>query len=138
MQNKPSVLLAFDFGMKRIGMAIGQSITQSANPLPILKAKDGVPDWQQVASVIEEWGVEAFIVGLPYNMDGTEQLMTHRARKFGNKLAGRFNKPVFFVDERLTTIEAKSQMHEQIKGRSRFEKADSIAAVLILESWFSS
>ena len=133
-----SIILGFDFGLKRIGVAIGQKVTNSANPLKILIAENGVPKWLEISKLIEEWGADALVVGLPFNMDKTEQPLTHRAREFGYELEKRFNLPVFFTDERLTTIEAKSQMHAEKKNRARFEKADSIAAKLIVESWMRS
>lgn len=132
---KPHIILGFDFGIKKIGVAIGQTITQSANPLPILRANNGVPNWSLIQQLISEWGVEAIIVGLPLNMDGTEQAITKRARAFGHECEKRFQLPVYFVDERLTTVTAKDDMHSQLKGAARFEKADSISAKLIVESW---
>ena len=79
----PHTILGFDFGLKRIGVAVGQTVTQSARPLTILNAKQGVPDWLEIKKLILEWGVNALIVGLPLNMDGTEQPITARAREFG-------------------------------------------------------
>lgn len=132
------VVLGFDFGLKKIGVAIGQCVTQSANPLTILKANNGVPQWNEISALIDEWCADALIVGLPLNMDGTEQAITKRAKQFGNQLVAQFHLPVFFVDERLTTIAAKDHMHTTIKGQARFAAADSISAKLIVESWFSS
>ena len=71
-----SILLGFDFGMKRIGVAVGQTVTQSARPLKTIKAKEGVPDWDEIEQLIKIWQPDAFIVGIPLNMDGTEQLLT--------------------------------------------------------------
>jgi putative holliday junction resolvase len=131
------VILGFDFGLKRIGVAVGQSITQTANPLTVLNANRGVPNWADVKKIIDEWGVDALIVGLPLNMDGTEQFITQQAKLFGEQLKKQFNLPVIFVDERLTTIAAKEEMHATRKGAARFERADSVSAKLILESWFN-
>lgn len=133
-----SVVLGFDFGLKRIGVAVGQKVTQSANPLTILNANQGVPDWSIIKKLINEWGVDALIVGLPLNMDGAEQPITARARKFGDQLMQKFALPVYFVDERLTTIAARAQMHHEIKGQARFGAADSMSAKLIVESWLQS
>lgn len=127
-------ILAFDFGTKKIGVAIGQSVSGSAQPLPELMAKEGQPDWHKVALLIEEWQPDAFVVGVPVEMDGREFELTLRARKFGQRLHGRFGKPWFEMDERLTSFEARE------KGRQRNLKGglvDSIAASLILQSWFT-
>ncbi len=131
-------LLSFDFGDKSIGVAYGQSITASARPLPALKAQHGQPDWLQVERLIKEWQPDALVVGCPLNMDGTEQELTLRARKFARRLHGRFALPVEMVDERLTTVEAKARLFEEGGYRALQKDAiDSESAVLILESWFS-
>ncbi len=83
-------LLAFDFGTKSIGVAIGQRITGTARPLTAIKANDGTPDWTQFEKLLKEWQPELVVVGLPLNMDGTNQPLTDRARKFANRLHGRF------------------------------------------------
>ncbi|PIZ04997.1 MAG: Holliday junction resolvase RuvX [Gammaproteobacteria bacterium CG_4_10_14_0_8_um_filter_38_16] len=136
--HKHRIVLGFDFGLRKIGVAVGQLITQTANPLEILKANRGVPDWARIQKLIVTWGADALIVGLPLNMDGTEQWITQRAREFGNTLREKCNLPIFFVDERLTTIAAKEIMHDNLKGAARFENADSVSAKLIIESWFFS
>jgi putative holliday junction resolvase len=126
-------LLGLDFGMRKIGVAIGQVVTKSATPLDALKAQDGKPNWDSIRKIIDDWAVEGFVVGIPYNMDGSEQPMTQAARTFANTLQSHFHLPVFLMDERLTTKEAKSI----IQGSDQFSAADldSIAAKLILESW---
>lgn len=135
MENK--TILAFDFGTTSIGVAIGQTVTSQASPLTALKATDGAPDWLLVEKLIKEWLPDLFVVGLPLNMDGTEQPLTHRAKRFGNRLNGRFAIPVSFQDERLTSVEAKSRLFDEkgFKGLSK-KNIDSRAAVIILESWF--
>ena len=130
-------LLGFDYGTKNIGVAAGQTITSSANSLPGLKAKDGVPDWNQIEKLINEWKPDLVLVGLPLNMDDSESELSARARKFGNRLHGRFGVKVEMVDERLSSFEAKGEVMS--RGGSRDYKnnpVDSIAARLILESWF--
>jgi len=127
-------ILAFDFGTHRIGMAFGQELTGTASPLPILPARDGIPDWLQLERIINEWQPDAFVVGMPLNMDGTEGPITPRARKFGNRLHGRFHRPIHTMDERLSTIEAKEKLAEA-SNKNRIG-LDSMAATLILESWF--
>lgn len=134
---KPHVLLAFDFGTQRIGVAVGQTMTGTATALAILPAIDGTPDWQKVEKLIHEWQPDAFVVGIPLNMDGTESQMSIRARKFGKRLYGRFGKPCHEVDERLSSFEVKHRLAEQDKKMNAQQPIDSLAAKLILESWLS-
>lgn len=130
-------ILAFDFGTSSIGCAIGQSITATAQGLPAFKAQDGIPNWELVGKVIDEWQPDLLVVGVPLNMDGTEQPLTQRAKKFANRLNGRFNLPVQLQDERLTTVSARSEIFERGGYRAlKKGKVDSISACLILESWF--
>ena len=132
-------LLAFDFGTQSIGVSAGEASVQIANELKPLKAKDGIPDWQHIEALIREWQPERLLVGLPLNMDGSEQEMTRRARKFAQRLHGRFRLPVELVDERLSTREAKELAFERgHRGNFADKPIDSIAARLILESWWSS
>jgi len=130
-------LLAFDYGTKNIGVATGQTITSSATSLPPLKAKDGIPDWTQIEKLLGEWKPDVVLVGLPLNMDDSESELSTRARKFANRLHGRFGVKVELIDERLSSFEAKGEVMS--RGGSRDYKnnpVDSIAARLILESWF--
>ncbi|SFK03734.1 Holliday junction resolvase RuvX [Methylophaga sulfidovorans] len=131
-------LLGFDFGMKNIGIAVGQELTATANPLTAIKARDGIPDWSQIEKLLKEWQPDLLIVGLPLNMDGTEQEMTAAAKRFGNRLNGRFNIPVEWQDERLTTYEALDQMGIRSKMDSRQRSdVDQLSAQLILQSWLN-
>ncbi|MDM7859503.1 Holliday junction resolvase RuvX [Alteromonas sp. ASW11-36] len=132
-------LLCFDFGEKSIGVAVGQSITRTASPLAALKANDGIPDWQLIANLYAEWLPTKIIVGMPLNMDGTEQPISARAKKFGDRLHGRFRKPVELWDERLSTVDAKAELFE-LGGYKKLEKGkiDSVSACLILQSWFDN
>jgi len=131
------LLLAFDFGTTRIGVAVGQPVTATASPLAWIKAKDGTPDWAALERLVAEWQPHALVVGLPLNMDGSLCDMSHRARKFANRLHARFGLPSYLVDERLTSHEAKG-IHLGRGGGSNFkqESVDGLAAQLILESWF--
>ena len=124
--------MAFDFGTQKIGVAVGQTATLTTTALPELRAKDGQPDWDAVARLIQEWEPDAFVVGVPVNMDGSEFDLTARARKFGQRLHGRFGKPWFPMDERLSSFDAR----QTAQGR-RGGLVDSIAASLILQSWFN-
>lgn len=130
------LLLGFDYGSKQIGVAVGQVITQSARELCVLKAQNGVPDWQKVEALIKEWQPDAIVVGLPLNMDGSKSEMSERAEKFARRLHGRFNLPVFTHDERLTTFEAKGERLRQGQhGGYRDNPVDAIAAALLLQGW---
>lgn len=126
-------VMAFDFGTKRIGIAYGQTLTQTAQPVAEIPARDGIPDWLQIEKLINEWQPDCFLTGLPLNMDGTENEMCVRARKFANRLHGRFGKPSHLWDERLSSEEAKA-----IRPSDNYKKnaVDGIAASAILESWF--
>ena|SRR3990167_5748290 len=133
----PTSILGFDFGLKRIGVAVGQSITKTAQSLTVLNANKGVPNWREIQLLIDEWAADALIVGLPLKMDKTEQPITQKARAFGEQLKQHFNLPVYFVDERLTTIAARDEMHTYIKGKGRFAAADGVSAKLIVESFWN-
>ncbi|MBW7982962.1 Holliday junction resolvase RuvX [Enterobacillus tribolii] len=134
---KSRTIIAFDFGTRSIGAAIGQEITGTARPLASLKAQDGTPDWQKVEKLLREWQPDLVVVGLPLNMDGTEQPVTAQARKFANRLHGRFGVQVALHDERLSTVEAKSHLFDT-GGFRALDKGsvDAASAVVILESWF--
>jgi len=129
---KITTALGFDFGMKRIGVALGQTITNSAKALPIIKAQDGIPPWEQIEHIIKRWDINVLVVGLPLNLDGSEQEISLAARKFSRRLQNKFNCKVHLVDERYTTKAAKTHPHMKIK---KDEPIDSYAAVIILESW---
>lgn len=137
-------LLCFDFGLKQIGVAYGQTLTAAAKGLVIIKASDGAPDWSQVTAVIDEWKPNLLLVGLPLNMDGTESELSERARRFARRLQGRYNIDAQMVDERLTSREAKSMLHEEQRSHGRKSKMsdltriDHLAAALILQSWFEN
>lgn len=125
--------------MKHIGVAVGQTITRTANPLTSLKAINGIPKWDEIAKIITTWNARALVIGIPLNMDGTEQPITAAAKKFGNRLEAQFKLPVHRVDERLTTVEAKQQLFD-LSGYKALDKTaiDSYSAKLILESWLQS
>ncbi|WP_461516941.1 Holliday junction resolvase RuvX [Porticoccus sp.] len=136
---QPRSLLAFDFGTGQIGVAVGQTLTNTANPLTVLKARDGIPSWQQIEQLLLEWQPDQLLVGLPLNMDGSESEFCQRARKFARRLHGRFGISVVMVDERLTTFEAKGHQHAQGKRATSYRQqpVDDLAAVIILETWLS-
>ncbi|WP_127471129.1 Holliday junction resolvase RuvX [Thiomicrorhabdus aquaedulcis] len=125
------VVLAFDFGLRRIGVAVGQTITQTASPAAIVNSKDGQPDWAHITKLFAQWQPSAILVGLPLHLDGREQALTQPARKFGQRLSGRYQKPVFFIEEQLSSIEAE---HRGLKQRY----IDDHAAQIILENWLQT
>ena len=128
---KPSVVLAFDFGLRNIGVATGQMITRTATELATIRARDGVPDWRAVAALIHEWRPDVLLVGLPLNMDDTKSDMAERAEHFARQLRKRFGREVALVDERLTSFEAR--------GLSRdIEAQHAIAARLIAETYLNN
>lgn len=130
------VYLGFDFGYKRIGVAVGQLLTCSASPLATLEAKQGVPDWTAVTKLISQWQPQALIVGLPTCIDDKELYTTGAARRFAKLLRKQSGLPVHLVDERLSTVEAREQLFAQ-GGYRKLKKTeiDSIAACVILEQW---
>ncbi len=130
-------VIGFDFGKKYIGVAVGQEMTGSATPLGSVKATDGIPHWDNLAKYLKEWQPDFIVVGLPLNMDGSEQQLTLDAKKFGNRIHGRFGIQVEFQDERLTTADAKEQLFA--RGGFKNLKKDNIdaeSARLIIESYF--
>jgi putative pre-16S rRNA nuclease len=131
-------ILGFDFGLKNIGVAVGQELTGSANPLTVIKAREGIPNWDDIETLIQQWQPQLLVVGLPLNMDGTEQEMTVTARRFGNRLNGRFHLPIVWQDERLSTYEALEQLgiRDKMQAKNRSD-VDRISAQLILQSWLN-
>lgn len=128
--------LAFDYGTNSIGVAYGQSVTGTATELKPIKAQNGTPRWEEIQDLLREWQPDLILVGLPLNMDGTESELSTRARKFANRIHGRFGYPATLFDERLSTREAKAEARERgHRGSYKDNPVDSIAARLILESW---
>lgn len=132
------VVLGFDFGLKNIGVAVGQQMTQTARPLTVITAKDGIPNWNEIKKLLDQWQPQILVVGLPLNMDDSEQEMTAASRKFGNRLNGRFQIPVEWQDERLSTYEALKQLgiKDKMQANNRGD-VDRISAQIILQSWLN-
>jgi putative Holliday junction resolvase len=128
-----SIVLAFDYGLRNIGVAVGNPLTGTARALAPLKARDGVPDWAAVERLLGEWKPGRLLVGLPLNMDDTPSEMSERASRFARRLEGRFRVPCELVDERLSSFEARGLIVEAGSRASR----DSVAASLILETWLA-
>lgn len=135
---KPLSVMAFDFGTQKIGIAIGQSLTQQARPLETLKAKSGKPDWSVVQALIDQWKPDHLVVGLPLNMDGSESDITRSARKFARRLSHQINQPVEMMDERLSTVNARAlhkQGRQQGGKKSNMHSVDAYAAAQIAQAW---
>jgi putative Holliday junction resolvase len=141
----PRTLLAFDYGQKRIGIAVGQELTKTASPLVTLQNTSATDNWNAIDELVRQWQPQALVVGLPLNADGSEHAISRAAKQFGKQLQARYNLNVYWMDERLTSIDAQrllaganSGSKSQAKGR-RGSKADidRMAAKLILESWFN-
>jgi len=128
-------LLTFDYGLSRMGVAFGQTLTATASALPTLTMRDGQPQWDEVALLIQRWRPDGVLVGIPLNMDGSGSEMAQRADKFRRRLQGRYGLPALAWDERLTTRELKREA--QARGITDFKRhaLDSEAAVLIFQSW---
>lgn len=131
--------LGFDFGLAWIGVAAGQTITGTATGITALRARDGIPDWQAIDTLVAEWRPVGFAVGIPYNMDGSDSDMGTRANKFRKRLHGRYGLPAEAVDERLSSREARNHLGLQSASLTRARQAniDSMAAQLILETFLS-
>ena len=135
--SKPVTVMSFDYGTEKIGIAIGQSISSTAEPLTIIKAKDGIPNWSQITDLIESWRPNYLVVGLPYNLDGSDSKLLQRALKFAKRLNGRFNIPTFGIDERLSSKAAAEKFKAGNPKISVRKEIDDVAAQIILETWFS-
>lgn len=129
--------MAFDFGTQKMGVAVGQSTIESSNPLALFPMKDGIPVWENLLKIVNQWQPDLFLVGLPLNMDDSESDLSRRARKFARRLKHQTNIETVMVDERLTTREARDDLeHYQSQGRGKNLAADSLAAALFIDSWY--
>lgn len=122
-------ICAFDFGVKRIGVAIGNTMLRQAEPLKVIKAEDNTTRFADIQKLLDEWKPTLLVVGLPMHPDGNEHDMTARARRFANQLNGRFNLPVELVDERYSSA---------VISAKRGEVIDDRAAAIILQQYFDS
>jgi putative Holliday junction resolvase len=134
---KEGCCLGFDYGLKKIGYAIGQFITYTAQPQGMISVKEGQPDWDSIQKIIREWRPVCLVVGLPQTIDDKPLYVTEHVLNFAKELE-RFNLPIYLTDERMTTKEAKSHLFE--KGGFRalsYGKVDSVAAAILLEQWMN-
>jgi putative holliday junction resolvase len=135
-------LLGFDYGRRRIGVAVGNTLMRSAQPLTTLEATDAGPDWARVAALLEEWRPARLVVGVPYNDGASGQEMVAEAQRFARRLHGRFGVPVDTVDEALSSSEAYGRLKVERSGGRRGPIAkkdiDSAAAAVILQDWLDN
>jgi putative holliday junction resolvase len=130
-------ILAFDFGEKRIGVAVGETIIKSATPLTCIDTEINEIRFAKIQALIEEWQPNLLIVGLPTHLDGTAHTLTNLSKKFAQRLEGRFNRPVIMVDERLSSVEAAQQLQAAgLSAKQQKDKIDAMAAQVILQSYF--
>ena len=139
MHEQVQVALGIDYGLNTWGLATGNTVMQTATPINAIKVKKGMPEWAEFLQVVRDWRVDVIIIGLPLNMDGTDQPLTKKVRKMAITLAEKTKKEVKFQDERLSTVEAKAALFAEGGYRSlQKEKIDSMSAQIILEDWFTS
>ena len=132
-------VLGFDFGLKRIGLATGQTITGTASPLITLQSVNQQPDWESIETQVRQWKPDALIVGIPYQPDGGEGDITRAAHNFSRKLEQRFNLPVYTIDESLSSYEAEEQLKQDMKiSKHNKHEIDKMAAAIIVQSWLNS
>src|ERR1700722_1955371 len=142
LSGKPQVVLAFDFGQRRIGVACGDTVSRTAAPLDAVPAASAGPRWEVIEALHREWQPALAVVGLPYNVDGSDSAMTQAAREFAAELGRRCRLPVVLVDERYSSREAEAKLKSERESglrRRRVVKADvdAAAACVILERWFT-
>jgi putative Holliday junction resolvase len=125
-------ILAFDYGVRRIGVAIGQTVSGTANPVATVSSKSSGPNWEAISALIRNWEPDALVVGLPSRIDGTEHELASAVERFARQLRGRFGRPVHTIDERLTSWEARGRL-----GGAEREGLDAVAAQVILETWLA-
>lgn len=142
--NNPTLILALDYGVKKMGMALGNSLTQDARPFDILAMDNGQPaDWDNLLGIIEHWGIHEVLVGLPLNMDGTDSMISKRAHKFARRLSHRLAErhqavSVFVYDERLSSVEARQIAWENGWINDERDPIDDISACLLIDGYFRS
>lgn len=126
----PITVMAFDYGTRRVGVAVGNSVSRSGQALKTIATPNIKELFQQIEGLLKEWGPNQLVVGLPMHPDGTAHEMTAKAKRFGNQLNGRFGLPVAWVDERYTSavLEGKPEMRDNLDAQS---------AALILEQYFA-
>lgn len=134
--HRPRTVLGFDYGRRRMGVAVGEELTGAARPLVILHARRQHPDWEAIGRLIGEWRPDLAVVGVPRHADGSANPVTEAALRFARQLRDRYGLPVETIDERLSSFEAETRIAEATRDRSRQNgRVDAMAAAVILESW---
>ena len=129
-------VIAIDFGLRNIGVAVGNTLSLTSSPLTILQARDGVPDWNALSAILDEWQPNRVLVGNPLNMDDSESDMGRQAAQFARRIEGRFGLKVTLVDERLSSREAKANaLATGHRGDFANTPVDDEAAAIILTTW---
>lgn len=136
--NEPRIVMAFDFGIKHIGIAIGQEITKTASTFYSIKALEGQPDWNELDDIIHEWKPDLIVVGDPYNMDGSRSKIQDMSDRFSDALYKRYQIQLEKTDERLSSREANERLQNLDIGTKSSSNKHSISAQVILEDWFRS
>ena len=132
-------VIGFDFGLQRIGLATGQTITGTASPLVTLQAVNRSPDWEGIAEQIRQWKPDALIVGIPYLLEGGDSDITRAALNFSKALEHRFKLPVYTIDESLSSAAAAEQIRQSKKlAKHNKHEIDKMAAAIIVQSWLNS
>lgn len=139
---KPHLILALDYGVKKMGMALGNTLTQTARAFDILAMNNGQPDWDNLIGIIKVWGVAQVVVGLPLNMDGSSSMLSKRAHKFARRLAHRIMEQhlpvtVSLCDERLTSIEAREIAWDNGWIKHERDPIDDISACILMSTYFA-
>jgi putative Holliday junction resolvase len=131
--------LGFDFGNKKIGVAVGQTTTQTASPLQTIRSINQTPNWEIISQLIKEWQPIGLVVGISKQQNGEDNPVTPRMRKFCRQLEGRYQLPVYQVDETLSTFEAKQLLFDDlhVSAGKLWDVQDQLAAQLILQSWLN-
>ena len=136
--SEPRIVMAFDFGIKHIGIAIGQEITKTASTFYSIKALEGQPDWNELDDIIHEWKPDLIVVGDPYNMDGSRSKIQDMSDRFSDALYKRYQIQMEKTDERLSSREANERLQNLDIGTKSSSNKHSISAQVILEDWFRS
>ena len=124
-------IIAFDFGEKKIGVAVGQTSTNSSSPLQVIFNKHGKVNWNEINALLEEWKPELILIGKPLNMDGTDSEIMKKVDKFYKHLGSQYDANYEYIDERLTTFEAREILKE-----NKIDAVDASAAKILIDNWF--
>ena len=137
-----ATILAFDFGLQRTGVAVGNTLTGSATPECTLQSKNDTPNWDEITKLIEDWKPDKIIVGMPTELDGSENPLQKRVTRFSNQLNGRYSIPVEHENEQFSSIEAAQRLKQMRqsgrKQKIKKQEVDKIAASIILETWMKN